>query len=193
MLFRSWLFFRSCWVWLASGLYLFTTIADWLVVWAHTRLNGRTAERLLFALRIRRGIELVVPWTHELCGVPLHRLIPTVAKDAMKRIIGSDFSAAPALNRRAWFQSMAGGVYGAALANLLGPEILRAESGPALAMGNRLAPRAPHFPAKARSVILHSWCSHRHGTVGCFCHAMRKTRCGWAAGQNFVRIGLMPA
>jgi ATP-binding cassette subfamily B protein len=40
-------------VWLASGLYFLTTIVDWLVVWAHTRLNGRTAERLLFALRIR--------------------------------------------------------------------------------------------------------------------------------------------
>jgi ATP-binding cassette subfamily B protein len=40
-------------VWLASGLYLITTLADWLVVWAHTRLNGRTAERLLLALRIR--------------------------------------------------------------------------------------------------------------------------------------------
>jgi ATP-binding cassette subfamily B protein len=40
-------------VWLASGLYLLTALLDWLVVWAHTRLNGRTAERLLFALRIR--------------------------------------------------------------------------------------------------------------------------------------------
>ena len=40
-------------VWVASGLYLLTALVDWLVVWAHTRLNGRTAERLLFALRIR--------------------------------------------------------------------------------------------------------------------------------------------
>jgi len=40
-------------LWLASVLYLGTTLLDWAVTWAYTRYNGRTAERLLLALRIR--------------------------------------------------------------------------------------------------------------------------------------------
>ena len=34
-------------------LFLGTTLVDWVVTWAYTRYTGRTAERLLFALRIR--------------------------------------------------------------------------------------------------------------------------------------------
>src|SRR5262249_23978668 len=37
----------------ASALFSLTTPADWLLTWAYTRYTGRTAERLLFALRIR--------------------------------------------------------------------------------------------------------------------------------------------
>ncbi|MFI5054332.1 MAG: ABC transporter transmembrane domain-containing protein, partial [Acidimicrobiia bacterium] len=40
-------------VWVASLLFLAATLLDWLVTWAYTRYTGRTAERLLFALRIR--------------------------------------------------------------------------------------------------------------------------------------------
>jgi ATP-binding cassette subfamily B protein len=40
-------------LWLASVLFLGTTLVDWVVTWAYTRYTGRTAERLLFALRIR--------------------------------------------------------------------------------------------------------------------------------------------
>ncbi|MET0627102.1 MAG: ABC transporter ATP-binding protein [Acidimicrobiia bacterium] len=40
-------------VFVASGLYLITTLIDWLFTWGYTRYTGRTAERLLFALRIR--------------------------------------------------------------------------------------------------------------------------------------------
>ncbi|HEX5587588.1 MAG TPA: ABC transporter ATP-binding protein [Acidimicrobiia bacterium] len=40
-------------VFVASALYLTTTLADWLLTWGYTRYTGRTAERLLFALRIR--------------------------------------------------------------------------------------------------------------------------------------------
>ena len=32
---------------------LATTLADWLLTWTYTRYTGRTAERLLYALRIR--------------------------------------------------------------------------------------------------------------------------------------------
>ena len=40
-------------LWAASALFLGTTLIDWFVTWAYTRYTGRTAERLLFALRIR--------------------------------------------------------------------------------------------------------------------------------------------
>jgi ATP-binding cassette subfamily B protein len=40
-------------LWIASLLFLGTTLVDWVVTWAYTRYTGRTAERLLFALRIR--------------------------------------------------------------------------------------------------------------------------------------------
>src|ERR1700751_4706857 len=51
------------------------------------------------------------------------------------------------VNRRGFFQRMSGGLCGAALTSLLG-EDLRAAEGP-----RDLKPRAPHFPAKATSVI----------------------------------------
>ena len=40
-------------LWVASLLFLAATLVDWVVTWAYTRYTGRTAERLLFALRIR--------------------------------------------------------------------------------------------------------------------------------------------
>ena len=40
-------------LWVASALFLGATLVDWVVTWAYTRYTGRTAERLLFALRIR--------------------------------------------------------------------------------------------------------------------------------------------
>ena len=40
-------------LWAASALFLGTTLVDWFVTWVYTRYTGRTAERLLFALRIR--------------------------------------------------------------------------------------------------------------------------------------------
>ena len=40
-------------LWAASALFLGAALLDWFVTWAYTRYTGRTAERLLFALRIR--------------------------------------------------------------------------------------------------------------------------------------------
>ncbi len=40
-------------LWIATGVYLWVTVADWGVTWAEVRYTGRTAERLLFALRVR--------------------------------------------------------------------------------------------------------------------------------------------
>ena len=40
-------------LWATTAAFLAVVVADWLVVWAQQRYTGRTAERLLFALRIR--------------------------------------------------------------------------------------------------------------------------------------------
>ncbi len=40
-------------LWAASAGFLAAALLDWLVTWAYTRYTGRTAERLLFALRVR--------------------------------------------------------------------------------------------------------------------------------------------
>jgi ATP-binding cassette subfamily B protein len=40
-------------LWIASGAFLAVTLLDWLDTWAYMRFTGTTAERLLFALRIR--------------------------------------------------------------------------------------------------------------------------------------------
>ncbi|MBM3831865.1 MAG: DUF1501 domain-containing protein [Verrucomicrobia bacterium] len=62
------------------------------------------------------------------------------------------------LSRRAWFERMAGGLYGTALAQLLGPQLwnTRGASIPSESAARRsspLEPRPPHFPAKAKAVI----------------------------------------
>jgi ATP-binding cassette subfamily B protein len=40
-------------LWAITALFTAVVLADWVVVWAQQRYTGRTAERLLFALRIR--------------------------------------------------------------------------------------------------------------------------------------------
>jgi ATP-binding cassette subfamily B protein len=40
-------------LWAASAAFLAAALTDWVVTWAYTRYTGRTAERLLFALRVR--------------------------------------------------------------------------------------------------------------------------------------------
>ncbi|MGI9023292.1 MAG: ABC transporter ATP-binding protein, partial [Acidimicrobiales bacterium] len=40
-------------LWAVSGLFLAVVLADWVDVWVQQRYTGRTAERLLFALRVR--------------------------------------------------------------------------------------------------------------------------------------------
>jgi Protein of unknown function (DUF1501) len=62
----------------------------------------------------------------------------------------------PSLSRRGFFHSVSGGIYGAALTYLLGRDLsvgssLSAAEGDARFLD--LRPRAPHFAAKARSVI----------------------------------------
>jgi len=40
-------------LWISAGVFLVTVLLDWVVTWGYTRYTGRTAERLLFALRVR--------------------------------------------------------------------------------------------------------------------------------------------
>ncbi|MEY2420268.1 MAG: ATP-binding cassette, subfamily bacterial [Acidimicrobiaceae bacterium] len=40
-------------LWIAAIAFLFVALSDWLVTWGYTLVTGRTAERLLYALRIR--------------------------------------------------------------------------------------------------------------------------------------------
>ena len=40
-------------LWAASAAFLVITLADWWVMWAQTRVMGRTSERMLFALRVK--------------------------------------------------------------------------------------------------------------------------------------------
>ncbi|MDQ1396949.1 MAG: ATP-binding cassette, subfamily bacterial, partial [Acidimicrobiaceae bacterium] len=40
-------------LWVASASFLAVTLLDWVDTWAYTRYTGRTAERMLFALRVR--------------------------------------------------------------------------------------------------------------------------------------------
>jgi hypothetical protein len=67
------------------------------------------------------------------------------------------FAEAMGVDRRGFFQRVSGGICGAALTYLFGQDLLRGSPPPAAAgAANRpagLAPRAPHFPARARSVI----------------------------------------
>src|SRR6185436_20073887 len=56
--------------------------------------------------------------------------------------MGADFT------RRELFQSVPGGIYGAALASLLGADVVRSADPP-----TELKSRKPHFPAKAKAVI----------------------------------------
>jgi hypothetical protein len=57
------------------------------------------------------------------------------------------------VNRRGFFESVGGGICGAALTYLLGQDLLRGSAPPAASRPPGLEPRASHFPAKARSVI----------------------------------------
>ena len=40
-------------LWIAASFFLVAVLLDWVVTWGYTRYTGRTAERLLFALRVR--------------------------------------------------------------------------------------------------------------------------------------------
>src|SRR5580765_2609690 len=78
------------------------------------------------------------------------------------RLIADSLNRSP-ITRRAWFERMAGGVYGAALAHLFGREFGNvfanlASEAPASKPGGAppvydLKARPPHFPPKAKAVI----------------------------------------
>jgi hypothetical protein len=78
------------------------------------------------------------------------------------RLIADSLNRSP-ITRRAWFERMAGGLYGAALAHLFGSEFGNALANSALEAATAKPPgmppvydlkaRPPHFPTKAKAVI----------------------------------------
>ena len=69
-------------LWLATALFLAVTLADWAVIWVQQRYTGRTAERLLFALRVRIFAHLqrlgLDYYEHELAGRIMTRMTTDV-------------------------------------------------------------------------------------------------------------------
>ena len=57
------------------------------------------------------------------------------------------------IDRRSFFGQVAGGIYGAALASLLGRDLYGDEAAHASFQPSDLRPRTPHFEPKARAVI----------------------------------------
>src|SRR5436305_1732422 len=74
-------------------------------------------------------------------------------RDFRSRILStSSTSSTPAFSRRSFFEHVAGGVYGAALASLLQRDLYGEEPARARPLYD-LLPRPPHFEPKARAVI----------------------------------------
>src|SRR5262249_11035472 len=107
---------------------------------------GQTAGR-------PQGADELLSRGHELGRLPLRGL----RGEAMAAEGQPAFAGTMPLDRREFFQQVSGGLCGAALAYLFGQDLLRG-SRLAAAEGDGqapagLAPRPPHFAAKARSVI----------------------------------------
>jgi ATP-binding cassette subfamily B protein len=78
-------------VFLAALLFLGTVLLDWVVTWGYTRYTGRTAERLLFALRVRIFAHLqrlsVDYYDREMAGRVMTRMTTDV--DAFSQLLQS--------------------------------------------------------------------------------------------------------
>ncbi len=76
-------------LWIASGVFLLVTVLDWLDTWWYTRYTGYTAERLLFALRIRIFSHLqrlsVDYYDQEMAGRVMTRMTTDV--DALSQLL----------------------------------------------------------------------------------------------------------
>jgi ATP-binding cassette, subfamily B, bacterial len=76
-------------LWVASIAFLAVTLFDWWVMWAETRVMGRTSERILHALRIkvfsqlqRLGVEY---YEHEMAGRIMTRMTTDI--DALSQLL----------------------------------------------------------------------------------------------------------
>jgi len=78
-------------LWLVSWAFLAVALVDWLVTWSYTRYTGRTAERLLFALRVRIFSHLermsVDYYDQEMAGRVMTRMTTDV--DAFSQLLQS--------------------------------------------------------------------------------------------------------
>jgi ATP-binding cassette subfamily B protein len=72
-----------------TGVFLVVTLLDWLVMWAETVVTGKTAERLLFALRSKIFAHLqrlgVDYYEHEMAGRVMTRMTTDV--DALSQLL----------------------------------------------------------------------------------------------------------
>ncbi|HEY7134000.1 MAG TPA: ABC transporter ATP-binding protein [Acidimicrobiia bacterium] len=73
----------------ASGAFLVVTLLDWLDMWAETVVTGKTAERLLFALRVKIFAQLqrlgIDYYEHEMAGRIMTRMTTDV--DALSQLL----------------------------------------------------------------------------------------------------------
>src|SRR5207302_5735883 len=78
-------------LWLSTMLFLSTALLDWLLTWIYTRYTGRTAERMLYALRIRIFSHLqrlsVDFYEREMAGRVMTRMTTDV--DALSQLLQS--------------------------------------------------------------------------------------------------------
>jgi ATP-binding cassette subfamily B protein len=83
-------------LWVASGLFLLVAIADWFATRAYTWITGRTAERMLYALRIRIFSQLqrlsLNYYDRELGGRIMTRMTTDV--DALSQLVQTGLIAA---------------------------------------------------------------------------------------------------
>ena len=80
---------RASALWIAAGVFLVVTLVDWWVMWAETRVMGRTSERLLHALRIKVFAHLqrlgVDYYEHEMAGRIMTRMTTDI--DALSQLL----------------------------------------------------------------------------------------------------------
>jgi ATP-binding cassette subfamily B protein len=78
-------------LWIASAMFATTSLLDWIVTWSYTRYTGRTAERMLYALRIRIFSHLqrlsVDFYEREMAGRVMTRMTTDV--DALSQLLQS--------------------------------------------------------------------------------------------------------
>ena len=76
-------------LWLAAWLFLSVTLVDWLIMWGQQRVIGRTAERMLYSLRLKVFAHLqrlgVDYYEHEMAGRIMTRMTTDI--DSLSQLL----------------------------------------------------------------------------------------------------------